>query len=648
MGTGVGHLDYAHDDIPPFGTIRTINGTTHLQIRVLIGKPVRLAVKRVANSLIVALIGLGVPTVLLHGAPTPLRWLPVIGAGACLLALFAGMIFFILLVAASSIRVEAIVSSDKLRLKDHGNEYEIPIADIRAVRHVIYPGSRREISLEGSLGQIFFPGRRTAVEVQVPDGRLAFFQMFEEPKVAWMAENLSRLVCPDRPPVSAEAVDQSHAAERVTGSKLYGKPLRMLTLGAILVGSAATIASGFYAYRGLSSLDWPRVQGRVINSHYEEMHDSDHGPTYKAEIKYSYEVLGATYTNDDFGFSRSPGDDVVKQLVTQHPPGSTITVYYARSRPANSIVIPGLGPVHWGLVVVSLAPLLFGIHLALHLTTPEQDALAARYRVIISPVAKAWDEHPIFVRWSIPVEAWRFDIATARRSTFWMAVRVIGVTGLAVWAVHHFFAQLLPPWGVATALIIGMAGLPMVLLFLATVLTRRTPPEYAISDDGVLCPSKEKPLIPWPSIASFKVDPDAGLPHIRRLTLYLKMGVKRRIALPGGDADEKILSELSSRISEGPPPEGSSPLTVRDWAIGTCIAVAVSGLGYFSKWPAGQPLPMPWVFLLCFVAGPGTWMALALRGRRAGLGSLAVGLNMLTAIGLLLSAIARALVELHR
>jgi hypothetical protein len=602
-------------------------------------------------GLVVGGIALVIFTFLLLGAPAPWRWLPRIGAGLWLMTAFVGFTFIASAFVTSSMRRQASIDSQKLRLNERGNVYEFPISQIRALRHVVYPGSRLEDDLERPLRELFFRGRRTALQVQVPDGQVEFFHSLRESTVAWMVENVSRLIHPDRPPAAMEPVDESRADTSVIATKLYGKSRRLPMLGGILIGSIATVASGWYAYRGLSSLNWPSVQGRVVSSHYSETQGSKGDPHYEAEIKYTYEISGSTYTNDDLGFMRYPGDDVVKQLVTKHPTGVPITVYYNPSTPTKSIVIPGLGPMHWLLCGLSLMPLILISPLLLNRPTRQQEALAARYRVVTTAIANAWDEHIVRIRWSVPLEAWQHAIRNARRTALWMAVRVMGVTALAVWAAHHWLVPLLPPdvpWRFALWVVLGLAGLPMIGQLIQTLLVRPRPPEYGLSEDGLLCPSKEKPLIPWSQISSFSVAADSPLPQIRAISLHLKSGLCRKVTLPGGDADQKILSELSSRIPEGPPLKGLGPLTARDWAIGTCLAIAVSSLSYFSKWPAGQPLPIPWAFLLCFVAGPGTWMALALRGRRAGLGSLAVGLNMLTAIGLLLSAIARALVELHR
>jgi hypothetical protein len=436
MAASVGHLDYAHDRVPPFASVRTVNGVTQLQIRVLVGKPFKRATIWGPVGFGAAVISVASLTVLLHNAPAPLSWLPMILGGVCLLGFFAGLIFLATCVAASSMRGDAVVDSQKLRLKDRGNLYEFPIEEIRSLRQVVYPGSRLEADLERPVRHLLFRGRRTALQVEVSDGQIEFFHFFEEPKVAWMAENVSRLVFANRPrATTTEPTDDRDSTARVIASKLYGKPRRMLALGGIIFGAIATLASGWYAYRGLSSLEWPSVQGQVISSHYEETHDSS-----KAEIKYSYKVLGSTYTNDDFGFTRSLSDDVVKELVTQHPAGSPITVYYNRSRPANSIVIVGLGPLHWLIVGISLVPLSIGLLLALRPTTRGQEALVTRYRVAVHP-----PEHmlqlPAKVRWTVSSDAWRLALYTARRQSFWMAVRVIGITALALWAADHWLAR---------------------------------------------------------------------------------------------------------------------------------------------------------------------------------------------------------------
>ena len=97
------------------------------------------------------------------------------------------------------------------------------------------------------------------------------------------------------------------------------------------------VVSGAYAYRGLASRDWPHVAGHVIHSHYE-VQTSEKNPTYIAEIQYAYRVQGKDFTNNDLGFERLSDEEVVRDLIRDHPDGSAISVYF-RSAAA--------GPFRW-------------------------------------------------------------------------------------------------------------------------------------------------------------------------------------------------------------------------------------------------------------------------------------------------------------
>src|SRR5215469_16192406 len=112
MGTGIGHLDYAHDRIPRFASVRTVDGATHLQICVTVGKPLKRAAPWALLGFFVAGIGLVVVTFLLVRAPAPWRWLPMIGGAVWLLAALGAFLLFGLSMAAPRIRGEAVVDSE--------------------------------------------------------------------------------------------------------------------------------------------------------------------------------------------------------------------------------------------------------------------------------------------------------------------------------------------------------------------------------------------------------------------------------------------------------------------------------------------------------------------------------------------------------
>jgi hypothetical protein len=208
----------------------------------------------------------------------------------------------------------------------------------------------------------------------VPDGRIEFFRSREESKVAWLARNVSRLAYPAISESMTTFTRTRTDGNTVVATSSYGKSRRLLIWAGITIGTAATAASGWYAYKGLRSGNWPIVEGRVLHAYLDESNDTRGEKFYKAEIKYAYNIFGTSHVSDDIGFLRSPSDDVVRKLIADHPEGPQVTVYYNPSRPANSVVIPGLGPMHWLICGLSLVPLIGVLPLVLYPTTPGQDA----------------------------------------------------------------------------------------------------------------------------------------------------------------------------------------------------------------------------------------------------------------------------------
>ena len=84
-----------------------------------------------------------------------------------------------------------------------------------------------------------------------------------------------------------------------------------------------------------ASQSWPSASGRITESYVrrEDSTDSDGYPTtsYYPEVRYEYDLLGATYTGDKIAFGAKTGNSSQKktqEALAQYPVGKSVTVYY--------------------------------------------------------------------------------------------------------------------------------------------------------------------------------------------------------------------------------------------------------------------------------------------------------------------------------
>jgi len=158
-------------------------------------------------------------------------------------------------------------------------------------------------------------------------------------------------------------------------------------------------------------------------------------------------------------------------------------------------------------------------------------------------------------------------LRATRRANLVMWGRVVGVTVLVMWAARHWVGPLCPPdfsWFRATALILAAISVFALAQQLYEFFAAKRPSEYGIGDDGLLLPSKEHPVIAWDRLVSFTVRSEAGTPASRVLSIHSKIGLAREFVLPRGDVDVSIISELSKRLPESPPPAKFAALTGMD------------------------------------------------------------------------------------
>lgn len=127
-----------------------------------------------------------------------------------------------------------------------------------------------------------------------------------------------------------------------------------------LVGIALVYGGVTATLQGLSSGSWPAVNGTIIRTNVTVSHSyssSSHTETtsYYPDVTYSYQVGGRNFSSGRITVVSTGGSySYAYGFVTQHPVGSSVTVYYNPSDPSQALLEKG---VDLGSVVLLVAGL---------------------------------------------------------------------------------------------------------------------------------------------------------------------------------------------------------------------------------------------------------------------------------------------------
>lgn len=123
--------------------------------------------------------------------------------------------------------------------------------------------------------------------------------------------------------------------------------LTVVMLGALAVGG--NLVYQHYANNmtalAQASMEWPSVSGLVTRSNLEfHRNEIGTGPKteYRVEVTFEYVVGDQVYRNDMVRFDQGQlGNDQKKLLVSAHPVGKRVDVFYNPDDPDQSVLVPG-------------------------------------------------------------------------------------------------------------------------------------------------------------------------------------------------------------------------------------------------------------------------------------------------------------------
>lgn len=114
-----------------------------------------------------------------------------------------------------------------------------------------------------------------------------------------------------------------------------------LMIGFCAAGIWMTFRALALQRRAARTLDWPTVEGEILNAALDRAGDED-GPC-RAAATYAYEVEGQRYTGDRLAFGHLESGDEAREraIVEALPPGTRVAVRYDPRNPAVSCLAGG-------------------------------------------------------------------------------------------------------------------------------------------------------------------------------------------------------------------------------------------------------------------------------------------------------------------
>lgn len=305
-----------------------------------------------------------------------------------------------------------------------------------------------------------------------------------------------------------------------------------------------------------------------------------------------------------------------------------------------------LGVIGGVFLLLVTSPLHFGR------LTPEQDALALKYRVVRMPVGGA--EETVSLRWEQPRAVATHEFRRNLARTLFASLGFLAALALSLFGLHALLGPIMPPmrWDALIPLAF-ISIVPAVLLAVSPVLPPRAEPlEYRITPTGLRIGGSENAHVHrWTQIVSFTVEPHRRLPAFDELVLHYRIGGSRRVALPD-DArlSAEALSNVAAHLPQTPPPPSARAFTNAEWLVGVILTIALAAfLGPWITEHKSLPHWRPWIQFVPIVLllfSPSSFYALSMRRRRAGtqVFMFALALNMLSFV---VATLAAAISELR-
>ena len=144
---------------------------------------------------------------------------------------------------------------------------------------------------------------------------------------------------------------------------MAGSPIIWIMVAAAVFCLWVIVANLLNIRRAQISKNWPSVTGRIVTSSFRAEHrDSDSSDRYIADIQYTYDVTGQTYSGNRVAYGlrkEVKSRRTLEELIQRYTTGSEVSVYYNPDDPSSAVLEQGnsrfaVGNITAGLIVLAV------------------------------------------------------------------------------------------------------------------------------------------------------------------------------------------------------------------------------------------------------------------------------------------------------
>jgi hypothetical protein len=106
--------------------------------------------------------------------------------------------------------------------------------------------------------------------------------------------------------------------------------------------------------KAISTKSWPAASGRVLSAEVKRGTSSKGSAKFIPEITYSYQLEGKEYQSKKYSSTTARGSSIwAKEIVSQYPVNSSLTVFYNPKNHAEAVLEPGLQSDDYWMTLLS-------------------------------------------------------------------------------------------------------------------------------------------------------------------------------------------------------------------------------------------------------------------------------------------------------
>lgn len=144
----------------------------------------------------------------------------------------------------------------------------------------------------------------------------------------------------------------------------------LFVIAFIGIGAALIFYSLRSRKKAEASQAWPSTNGQITESRVAHStstdSEGDRSDSYSPSVRYSYQVMGQTYTGKNIGFGAQTSYNrpaKAEAALEQYPAGGVVTVYYNPEDPSDAVLARQAGGANLTLVI-GIVFLVIGLSLA--------------------------------------------------------------------------------------------------------------------------------------------------------------------------------------------------------------------------------------------------------------------------------------------